>query len=104
MLTATGRYSWDKSARKGKGGWVLRDKYRPQSRARGVQVMGDIEPYPSIVTGEVIGGRRQHREHLKAHDLEEIGNEHIGNKRREMPPAGQDVKRAVEMVQAGYRP
>jgi hypothetical protein len=38
-------------------------------------VMGDITPYVSQVTGEVIEGRRQHREHLRAHNLTEVGNE-----------------------------
>lgn len=40
-----------------------------------VQVMKDIEPYKSVVTGEMIQGRRQHRDHLRAHGLIEIGNE-----------------------------
>ena len=38
-------------------------------------VIGDISPYQSMATGELIGGRRQHREHLKQHRLIEIGNE-----------------------------
>lgn len=38
-------------------------------------VMGDIEPYRSMATGEMIMGRRQHREHLRANHLIEIGNE-----------------------------
>jgi hypothetical protein len=38
-------------------------------------VIADIEPYQSMVTGEMIGGRRQHREHLRQHGLVEIGNE-----------------------------
>lgn len=39
------------------------------------QVVQDVEPYRSIVTGEVISGRRQHRDHLRAHGLVEVGNE-----------------------------
>lgn len=38
-------------------------------------IMGDIQPYQSQVTGEMINGRRQHREHLKQHRLIEVGNE-----------------------------
>lgn len=41
----------------------------------GFFVLPDIQPYQSMVTGEVIGGRRQHREHLKQHKLLEVGNE-----------------------------
>jgi hypothetical protein len=37
-------------------------------------VLGDLQPYQSMVTGEMIEGRRQHREHLKAHNVVEVGN------------------------------
>ena len=40
-----------------------------------VHVISDIEPYQSMKTGEMIQGRRQHREHLRQHGLIEIGNE-----------------------------
>ena len=35
----------------------------------------DIAPYQSMKTGEMIMGRAQHREHLKKHNLNEVGNE-----------------------------
>lgn len=38
-------------------------------------VMGDIEPYRSMATGEMIGSRSTHREHLRQHRLVEVGNE-----------------------------
>lgn len=38
-------------------------------------VMRDIEPYRSMITGECIQGRRQHRDHLRAHSCIEVGNE-----------------------------
>lgn len=38
-------------------------------------VIGDIAPYRSQVTGEMITSRSQHREHLKAHDCVEIGDQ-----------------------------
>lgn len=37
--------------------------------------MRDIEPYTSMITGERVSGRRQHRDHLKAHGCIEVGNE-----------------------------
>jgi hypothetical protein len=43
-------------------------------------VIGDIDPYQSIVTREIIGGRAQHREHLKVHNLEEVGTEKTYNR------------------------
>ena len=38
-------------------------------------VMSDIQPYKSMATGEMITSRSSHREHLKKHNLIEIGNE-----------------------------
>lgn len=40
-------------------------------------VLADINPYRSQATGEMIMGRRQHREHLKNNGLIEVGNEVI---------------------------
>lgn len=39
------------------------------------QVMGDIQPYKSMATGEMITSRTQHKRHLKQHGLIEVGNE-----------------------------
>jgi hypothetical protein len=63
-------------------------------------VIRDIEPYASPVTGEMIGGRRQHREHLRDHGLIEMGNEKPkGNRLPSMPSAAQDI--AIEMKKRG---
>ena len=48
--------------------------YQSQPRA-GFSVLGDIQPYQSQITGEIIEGRRQHREHLRAHNCVEVGND-----------------------------
>ena len=32
-------------------------------------IMADYQPYQSMVTGEMIEGRKAHREHLKRHNL-----------------------------------
>ncbi len=42
-----------------------------------VQIMREIEPYQSMVTGEWIKSRAQHREHLKRHGMMEIGNDSV---------------------------
>lgn len=47
-------------------------------------VMPDINSYKSVVTGEMITSRSHHREHLKKHDLIEVGNEYP--KPREIKP------------------
>ena len=47
----------------------------------------------------------QHREHLRDNGLVEYGNEFPGGlEKKPLPPAGPDVKEAVEMVRSGYRP
>lgn len=51
------------------------DEYRPHADASAPMIIPDIQPYRSMATGEIIGGRRQHREHLRQHRLIEIGNE-----------------------------
>lgn len=54
-------------------------------------IMPDIKPYKSMITGETISSRSQHREHLKQHDCFEIGNETdymIRNRRKPEPPPG----------------
>lgn len=70
--------------------------YRPAPRHH--NVIGDIQPYRSMATGEIIGGRRQHRDHLKAHGLVEVGTEKIEG-RKPFEPDSQsivnDIKRAA---------
>jgi hypothetical protein len=51
------------------------DDYRPRTESKSPMVMGDIQPYQSMVDGSMIGGRAQHREHLRQHGLTEVGNE-----------------------------
>lgn len=67
-----------------RGSWVVRDgKLIPRSedigpahRGRGLQVIKDIEPYQNVaIDGGVIGGRKQHRDMLRAHGCVEVGNE-----------------------------
>ena len=43
--------------------------------SEGVMVMPDIQPYTSMITGETIHSRSQHREHLRQHNCFEVGNE-----------------------------
>lgn len=78
-----------------RGSWVFvdgqmvpKDEYqRPAPEAH--MVMTDIQPYQSMATGEMVGGRAQHREHLKRHGLIEVGNEtkYLKNERKQEPAA-----------------
>ena len=40
-----------------------------------VQIVPEIEPYRSMITGEMITSRAKHREHLRRHGMQEIGND-----------------------------
>ena len=68
--------------------------YRDRAEVNSPMVMNDIAGYKSMATGEWIGSRSTHREHLKAHRLIEIGNERMDNKPREIDRAG--IRRAAE--------
>lgn len=48
----------------------------------------DIQPYKSMITGEMINSRSQHRAHLKAHNCVEVGNEKIEPSKPVSPPPG----------------
>lgn len=92
-------YRYDKKT----GKLVEATRSTPQSI--GPMVIGDLEPYRSIITGEEISGRRQHREHLRQHGCEELGNDHLPKRQQvPLPPVRDDMHRALQMVNEGYRP
>ncbi len=98
MRVRTGSFIWDGDD------WVPRAKWHGRrDRKPAPQIIPDIEPYKSMVTGEMIGGRRQHRDHLRAHGCFEVGNEWTEPKRPEGPAKG-DVARDVirAMQERGY--
>ena len=44
-------------------------------RQPGLQIIRDIDPYKSMITGERIKSRAHHRQHLRDHGCIEVGNE-----------------------------
>lgn len=73
------------------------------NRGAGLQIVGDIEPFVSVAGPklEYIGGRKQRRDHMRAHELIEVGSEKIAGGTRNidpkpMPPLGPDIKRAMD--------
>lgn len=60
----------------------------------GLQIMKDIDPYKNVIDGKVIGGRKQHKDFLKARGLVEIGNEKVTQKPYEPQGVAQDILRA----------
>lgn len=53
-------------------------------QSAGYFVMGDIQPYKSMVTGEMIMSRSQHRKHLIQHKVIEVGNEKMVERKPEV--------------------
>jgi hypothetical protein len=47
----------------------------PLSDISAPYVMGDLKPYQSMVTGEIVESRSRHRQILREHKLVEVGNE-----------------------------
>lgn len=66
-----GRFIWDAQKQE----FIPIEEYVAPPPVDAPMVMGDIPPYKSMVDGSMIGGRKQHREHLKQHGLIEVGNE-----------------------------
>ena len=63
-------------------------EYQP-SESAGPFIQGDIQPYRSMVDGQMITSRSQHRSMLRQHGLIEVGNETKYLKSRQpAPPPG----------------
>lgn len=76
---------------------VPAEEYYAAPEIHAPMVMPDIQPYRSMVTGEIINSRSRHREHLKDHGCIEVGNDWKQPQRKVNPSAGLK-KRLVEIV------
>jgi hypothetical protein len=59
-------------------------------------IMGDIQPYRSVITREPITSRSEHRAHLRQHGMIEVGNEMPRPSREPLPAVRSDVAAAFE--------
>ena len=83
----------------------VRTEPTKEQAKRGLYFIPDSQPYISPLDGSIVGGRRQHRDHMRAHGVIEVGNEKP--KRPEykpMPPIADDIRAAAAMLEQGYRP
>ena len=82
------------------------EDFRPESRSD-YHIMPDIKPYRSMIDGREITSRSRHREHLREHGCEEIGNDSSLWKPRkplESPPGLKEkIIRAVNEVEEAQR-
>ena len=83
------------------GGRVLFDKRQTLETKRSFQVMPDIDPYVSMIDGRVINSRSRHREHLRDHGCEEIGNDSSLKKQPQPIASPPGLKQAI--IEAGYK-
>jgi len=60
------------------------DQYAPCTESS-ITVMGDIQPYKSMIDGTIITSRSKHREHLRAHGCIEVGNDSSVNNPHRKP-------------------
>jgi hypothetical protein len=89
------RYVW-RTGIDGRGHWWPIDRDAPLPPRKTPYVVRDISDYRSVVTGEVITGRAQHREHLKMHGCIEVGNEPLETRYEPLPPIAEDIERAIQ--------
>ncbi|CAB4141047.1 hypothetical protein UFOVP413_18 [uncultured Caudovirales phage] len=69
-----------------------------------IHIIRDIDPYQSMITGEMITSRSHHRNHLRQHDCLEVGNERIGDNRRyenDVNDIRSDIKAVFESKNQG---
>lgn len=71
---------------------VPKDEYVRREDINAPMVMGDIQPYKSMIDGSMITSRSVHREHLKQHRCIEVGNEtkYLTSKPMTPPPGLKD--------------
>lgn len=92
-----------------RGGYELLPEYggpdyeESKHTGSGIQVMRDIGEYKSPVDGTYVTSRSQHREHIRHHDLIEVGNErigHMGKPQDSGPRVGHDIQRTMHELRA----
>ncbi len=87
------------------GKLIPKEEYYGSSVVNAPMVIPDIQGYKSMQTGEWIGSRSQHREHLKQHRLVEIGNEIKAHTTKQAPRVDREaIKRDIHtaMQKLGY--
>ena len=77
----------------------LREDYTPPARSETVKLpyyVRDIGEYTSPIDGTVIGTRSDHRDHMKRHDVIEVGNERMPEAPSGPPPVDVEFARAAK--------
>lgn len=67
-------------------------------------IMPDIKPYQSTITGEIITSRSKHRQHLKDHNMMEIGNDSSLTKPHRIPDTNPEQRKELLRYQVNQIP
>jgi hypothetical protein len=65
----------------------------PVRKAREHYVQDDIKPYQSMINGQMITSRSQHRRHLKRNDCIEVGNESMETRAQQVKSNRREILR-----------
>lgn len=79
-----------------KGVWYTIDTDAPVPPRKTPYIMSDIGAYRSVITGEMIESRSEHRHHLRAHGCIEVGNEFPTAAPAELPPLRDSLTAALQ--------
>lgn len=67
-------------------------------------IMSDIGEYRSPLDGSMVTSRSQHRDHMRRHEVIEVGNECFNPRPRDeraaLPSAGYDIQRAIHQLRS----
>lgn len=74
------------------------EKNQAYSESIAPMVMGDIAPYQSMIDGSMIESRSRHREHLRANNCIEVGNEKMETK---LAPVSSESRKHILAQQLG---
>lgn len=76
---------------------IPKSEYYAHADVNAPMIMGDIQPYQSMIDGQMITSRSQHRNHLRQHGMIEVGNEtkYLKNQDRQQSNVKEQIARQV---------
>ena len=85
---------------------VLYEKGTEPAAGAAPMVMPDIAPYRSMIDGSLITSRSRHREHLRAHGMQEVGNDPavLNARPRPLPDAAPEKRKELIRSQIAAMP
>lgn len=79
------------------------DEWMGPSESKTAYVVEDIKPYRSPLDGSIVSSRSQHRAHMKAHGVIEVGNEKLTRPATKKPEVNREqLRRDIADTLSGY--